>query len=77
MQEELGLPVRDEVPIVGIVGRLVDQKGFDLIARVMQQWVKHVDVQWAILGTGEPRYHELLQNLQTEHPDKVGLKLTF
>ena len=77
LQEILGLPVREDVPVVGIVGRLVDQKGFDLIARVMQQWVNHTDVQWAILGTGEPRYHDLLQKLQQEHPDKVGLKLTF
>ena len=77
IQEELGLPVRDDVPTIGIVGRLVDQKGFDLIARVMQQWVVHEDVQWAILGTGEPAYHELLEKLQAEHPQKVGLKLTF
>lgn len=77
LQIEMGLPVRDDVPVIGIVGRLVDQKGFDLIARVMQQWIKHQDVQWAILGTGEPAYHELLQRLQDEHPDKAGIKLTF
>lgn len=77
LQEELGLPPRDDVPVIGIVGRLVDQKGFDLIARVMQQWVNHAEVQWAILGTGEPAYHELLQQLHDQHPDKVGLALTF
>ena len=55
LQAELGLPVREDVPVVGIVGRLADQKGFDLIARVMEQWVHHVDVQWAILGTGRIR----------------------
>lgn len=77
LQKELDLPARADVPVIGIVGRLVDQKGFDLIARVMQQWVEHVDVQWAILGTGEPQYHELLESLRQAKPDKIGLKLTF
>ena len=77
LQQEFDLPQRDDIPVIGIVGRLVDQKGFDLIARVMQQWVNHMDVQWAILGTGEPAYHDLLQRLQDEHPEKAGVKLTF
>ena len=77
LQEELCLPANPDVPVIGIVGRLADQKGFDLIARVMQQWVEHEDVQWAILGTGDPRYHELLEGLQSQRPEKVGLKLTF
>lgn len=77
LQEELGLPLQQDVPVIGIVGRLADQKGFDLIARVMRQWVKHVDVQWAILGTGEQVYHDLLQQLQDAHPEKVAVRLTF
>ena len=77
LQEELGLSVRAEVPLIGIVGRLVDQKGFDLIARLMEQWVDQADVQWAILGTGEPSYHDLLQRLQTQHPEKTAVKLMF
>jgi starch synthase len=77
LQREMGLPERGDVPLIGVVGRLVDQKGFDLIARVMRQWVEHVDVQWVILGTGEPSYHELLAKLQSEHPTKVGTRLEF
>ena len=50
-----------DVPLVGLVGRLCDQKGFDLVAEVMQHWVQTSDVQWAILGTGEPKYHKLLR----------------
>ena len=41
LQRELNLPDRADVPLIGIVGRLVDQKGFDLIARVMEQWVEN------------------------------------
>lgn len=77
LQQEMGLPVRDDVPLIGIVGRLADQKGFDLVARVMQQWATHADVQWAILGTGAPEYHELFSRLTAEHPDKVSARLAF
>jgi starch synthase len=77
LQRELGLPERGDVPLLASVGRLVDQKGFDLVAEVMQQWAGNRDVQWAILGTGEHEYHELLARLATLHPDRVGLKLGF
>ena len=77
LQRELGLPERPDVPLIGMVSRLADQKGFDLIAPVMQQWAQHSDVQWAILGTGEPRYHDLLSNLQKEEPEKVAVQLAF
>ena len=77
LQEEMGLPQRADVPLIGIVGRLADQKGLDLVARVMQQWAVHADVQWAILGTGAPEYHELFARLTESHPEKVSAKLTF
>lgn len=77
LQSALGLPQAPDVPLIGIVGRLVDQKGFDLIAQVMEKWVLTTDVQWAILGTGEPRYHRLLERLQRDHADRTGIRLTF
>jgi len=77
LQEEMGLPVRDDVPVIGIVGRLADQKGFDLVARVMQQWAIHADVQWAILGTGAPEYHDLFSKLTQSNPEKVSARLEF
>ena len=77
LQEQLGLPVRAEVPLIGIIGRLVDQKGFDLIAGLMQKWMHEADVQWAVLGTGEPSYHQLLEHLQREYPKKAAVKLMF
>ncbi len=77
LQIELGLPVDADVPLVATVGRLADQKGFDLIAEVMQQWVPDGDVQWVILGTGEPGYHELFARLAQQHPHKVAVRLEF
>ena len=77
LQNEFGLPVHRDKPLLGIVGRLADQKGFDLIAQVIQQWVHSSETQWAILGTGEPHYHELLSRLAGEFSDKVAVKLEF
>ena len=61
----------------GHVGRLTDQKGFDLIAEVMQRWVQTSDVQWAILGTGQPKYHKLFESLAERYPQKVAVRLEF
>ena len=77
LQQELGLDARPDVPLVGFVGRLTDQKGVDLVATVIQQWVHTNDQQWVILGTGEPRYHQLFQRLADLYPRKVAVRLEF
>jgi starch synthase len=77
LQKELGLPQRAEVPLIGTVGRLTDQKGFDLIGEVIPRWVQTSDAQWAILGTGQPKYHRLLEGLAQRHPDRIAVRLEF
>ena len=77
LQREMGLPERPEVPLLASVGRLADQKGFDLIVRVMQQWAPHRELQWVILGTGEPKYHQMLGQMAADRPDRIGVRLAF
>ncbi len=77
LQAELGLPSAPDVPLVGLIGRLVDQKGIDLVAEVVQDWVRSNDVQWVILGTGEARYHQLFATLAERFPQKVAARLAF
>ena len=77
LQKELGLPQIAGVPLVSNVGRLDDHKGLDLIAEVIQRWVQTSDVQWAILGTGQPKYHKLFEGLAQRFPDKVAARLEF
>jgi starch synthase len=77
LQHRMGLPQRPDVPLIAAVGRLVDQKGFDLMVRVMRQWAANVDAQWVILGTGEPRYHQALSDLARDYPQKVAVRLEF
>lgn len=77
LQRRLKLPERTDVPLVAAVGRLADQKGFDLLVRVMQQWGEQQDVQWAVLGTGEPKYHEALAELAAQFPERIAVRLEF
>jgi len=77
LQKLMGLPVEKEVPLLGIISRLADQKGFDLIEHAMQNWVHTSTAQWVILGTGEPRYHQSLRALAEQYPTKVAVRLEF
>lgn len=77
LQQELGLPQREDVPLIGIVSRLADQKGWDLIIPLLTHWAHAQDVQWAILGTGDPRYEKQLGELAEHHRDKLAVSLAF
>lgn len=77
VQRELGLPSEPRAPLIGLIGRLADQKGWDLVVEVMRRWVRESNAQWAILGTGEPVYHEALSSLASEYPNKVAVRLEF
>ncbi len=77
LQAELGLPQLPHTPLLGLIGRLADQKGWNLVAEVMGRWVRETDAQWVILGTGEPHYHDLLGHFSREAPHKVAAQLQF
>jgi len=63
-------------PVIGMVSRLTDQKGFDLIAQAAEALMK-LDATYVLLGSGEPRYEELWRRLAAEHPDRVGVHIGF
>jgi len=64
------------VPVIGMISRLVDQKGFDLIADKIDKIMK-LDIFLILLGTGDEKYHNLFKQIKKEYPDKVGIKLGF
>jgi starch synthase len=76
LQTQLGLPLRPNVPLIGMVSRMADQKGFDLIEACAQD-VLADDVQMAFLGTGDPRCEEFIASLGEAYPDKVGVRIGF
>ncbi len=67
---------QNDMPVIGIVGRLTSQKGFDILSEALPQIMKR-ECQFAILGTGEGKYHELLHNAVKQYPERVGLVLAF
>lgn len=77
LQQQVGLPPRGDVPLVASIGRLTEQKGFDLLAQVISQWVEADETQWVVLGTGEARYARQLQRLADRYPGRVAMKCAF
>jgi starch synthase len=76
LQTELDLPVNAEIPLVGIVSRLADQKGFDLIGAAFDAMMS-MNIQFVLLGTGERRYHELFERAKRKYPTRVGVDFSF
>lgn len=70
LQKELGLPVREDVPLIGFIGRLDNQKGVDLIAEAVP-WMMGQDVQLVMLGTGRHDLEELLRKFERENYERV------
>ncbi|KAF5479163.1 hypothetical protein F2P56_000013 [Juglans regia] len=70
LQKELGLPIREDVPVIGFIGRLDHQKGVDLIAEAIP-WMAGQDVQLIMLGTGRPDLEQLLKQFENQHHDKI------
>jgi starch synthase len=69
--------VRDDVPLVGFIGRLVSQKGLDLIEPVLSQRIEREPIQWAFLGSGSPEYEQSLRRYAERFPEKFSVKLEF
>jgi starch synthase len=76
LQREFGLPEREEVPLIGVISRLTEQKGFDLIASIMEEMMT-LDLQIVFLGNGEEKYHLLLEAMHKKYPQQVGIKIAF
>ena len=77
LQELFGLPVKADVPVMGIVSRLVAHKGLDLVKRVMWELLEATDVQLVVLGSGDWEYESFFKELAAAFPEKVGLRIGF
>ncbi len=76
LQAELGLEQNDKKFMIGIVSRLTDQKGFDLIAYVMDELCRE-DIQIVILGTGEDRYENMFRHFDWKYGNKVSANIYY
>lgn len=77
LQELFGLPVREDVPIISIISRLVSHKGFDLVKRILWDLVRDNDIQVIVLGSGDWEYESFFKEIAAAFPGKVGLRVGF
>jgi starch synthase len=76
LQETWGLTVDPEIPMVGMVTRLVDMKGLDLVAHVFEELIQN-DLQFVVLGTGDEQYEDMFAQFAHRYPNKVHAMLRF
>lgn len=76
LQRSFGLPIRPEVPIVGMVTRLAYQKGIDVLAQAVDRFME-VDMQFVVLGSGEVWAHFFYGDLPNRFPGKAGAFIGF
>lgn len=72
MQKQLGLKENAYVPVIGIVSRLVEQKGFHIVAECIEELLRNEEVQFAILGAGDKKLETFFGSLPKLFPGKVG-----
>jgi starch synthase len=76
LQKELGLPVNKDIPLFGNISRLIDQKGVDILLGALEEMLS-ADMQFVVLGTGDPAYENAYRELAQRHPTKVAARIGF
>ena len=77
LQEEVGLPVKPDVPLMVMVTRLAGHKGLDLLCYIARRLMWEEDAQLLILGTGEAQYESFFKDLANQFPEQVAAKIMF
>ncbi len=76
LMKECGLPMREWTPVIGMISRLADQKGWDLLEEAAEDLFV-MNIQMVVLGTGDKKYHDLLLSLEKKFPDQLKAFLDF
>lgn len=76
LRREYGLPDTDDVPLIGMTTRFVEQKGIDLVTECAER-ILQLDTQMIVLGSGDQRYHDFFEWLRRSYPDRVGIYIGF
>ena len=77
LQRELGLPERDDIPVISLISRLASHKGLDLVTMMIYKLIGERDVQLVVLGKGEGEYETFFKGLEKTYPDKVRALITY
>lgn len=73
---QAGLEFDENLPLMGMISRLADQKGFDLLQEMAEK-IMSLELKLVILGTGEEKYHRFLSELEKRYPQKVKIYLKY
>lgn len=76
LQEKFNLPIKEDVPVIGIVSRLAEQKGFDLLFDSLDALLRNFDFQLIVLGSGESKYLGFFQDLDKKY-DNIATHLSY
>jgi starch synthase len=76
LQRELGLPPSPDLPLFGTVSRLAHQKGIDILLGALEEMLA-TDMQFVVLGSGQPEFERALRNLAARHPGKVASRIGY
>lgn len=76
LQKRNSLPQKKETPVMGIITRLADQKGLDILTEALPA-IMEIPCQLIVLGTGDQKYHDLLKEAKKRFPAQLGLSLGF
>ncbi|KEI00465.1 glycogen synthase GlgA [Clostridium botulinum] len=76
LQKMLKLPKNNDIPMIGIVSRLEEQKGFDLLKEVIEELLQE-NIQLVVLGTGDQKYEDLFKFFAWKYPDKLSANIYF
>ncbi len=76
LQQECNLPKESKIPLLSMVTRLDSQKGLDLLLHILDELLEE-DLQFVLLGTGDPAYEQALSEIESRHPDKMRALITY
>lgn len=77
LQKELGLPERDDVPVMAMITRMVEAKGIDLVTGSIDRLLEEDRIQFVLLGTGDAPYEDFFRGLQMRHPQNACCMIEF
>lgn len=77
LQKRMGIEVGEQYFILGMVTRIVEQKGFDILIPALYEVLNNPNIEFVILGTGEDKYMQSLQELKNRFPTRVSINLTY
>lgn len=76
IQKRFGLPIREDVVMIGMVSRLTEMKGLELLRYIIEELLQQ-DIQFVVLGTGEHTYEEMFKYFEYKYPDKMAARMYF